>query len=168
MNFFGKDGIAHSEKSIEWETPQELFNDLNKEFDFTIDVCATKENAKCKRFYNKQTNGLAQSWENEIVFMNPPYGRTINKWIEKAYNEFLKGAVVVCLIPARTDTSYWHDYIFPNAEVRFLKGRIKFLNSGEKVKYIEQLVLFEENESEMVCCEGSLSAPFPSAVVIFK
>ena len=160
--------VHFTNKSNEWETPRSLFKELDDEFNFTIDVCATKESAKCERFYNKQSNGLAQSWENEIAFMNPPYGREIGTWIEKAYRESLNGAIVVCLIPARTDTRYWHDYIFPNAEVRFLKGRVKFLNNGEEVEYIEQLGLFGEEQSEVVTSDGDMPAPFPSAVVIFK
>ena len=160
--------VHFTNKSNEWETPRSLFKKLDDEFNFTIDVCATKESAKCERFYTKQTNGLAQSWENEVAFMNPPYGREIGTWVEKAYRESLNGAVVVCLIPARTDTRYWHDYIFPNAEIRFLKGRVKFLNSGEEVEYIEQLGLFGEEKSEVVSSDGDMPAPFPSAVVIFK
>ena len=160
--------VHFTNKSNEWETPRSLFKKLHDEFNFTIDVCATKESAKCERFYTKQTNGLAQSWENEVAFMNPPYGREIGTWVEKAYREALNGAVVVCLIPARTDTRYWHDYIFPNAEIRFLKGRVKFLNSGEEVEYIEQLGLFGEEKSEVVSSDGDMPAPFPSAVVIVK
>ena len=138
-----KDNIHFKSESNEWETPQDLFDELNEEFDFTLDPCATKENAKCKKYYTKEDNGLMQDWIDEIVFMNPPYGREIPKWVEKAYNESIhEDCIVVCLIPSRTDTKYWHEFIFPHAEVRFLKGRLKF--SGHKN-----------------------SAPFPSAVVIF-
>ena len=129
-------------KTNEWETPSELFDKLNDEFNFTLDPCCTKENAKCERHYTIADNGLVQDWRRDVVFMNPPYGREINKWIEKAYYESLKGATVVCLIPARTDTKYWHEFIFNKAEIRFLKGRIKFSGKG--------------------------SAPFPSAIVIYK
>ena len=86
--------VHFTNKSNEWETPRSLFKELDDEFNFTIDVCATKENAKCLRFYTKQINGLAQSWENEVAFMNPPYGREIGTWVEKAYRESLLGAVV--------------------------------------------------------------------------
>ena len=169
MKFYGKGGVAHSQKTVEWETPQKLFEKLNKEFNFTIDVCASKENAKCVRYYTKKTNGLAQNWMNEVVFMNPPYGKTLNKWIEKAYTEFVNGAVVVCLIPSRTDTSYWHNYIIPHAEVRFLRGRLKFKLSSGNGDYIEQLGFFEEDNIQY--SEENISeawAPFPSAVVIFR
>ena len=169
MKFYGKDGVAHSQKTTEWETPQELFNKLNKEFNFTIDVCATKENAKCLRYYDIKINGLAQSWKNEVVFMNPPYGKILNKWIEKAYRESANGAVVVCLIPSRTDTSYWHNYIIPYAETRFLRGRLKFKLSSENSNYIEQLGFFEEDNIKYSNNDISEAwAPFPSAVVIFK
>ena len=138
------DNIHFSMESNEWETPQELYDELNKEYGFTLDPCATKESAKCDKYYTEEDNGLIQDWGG-VVFMNPPYGRQINKWIEKAYKESLKGATVVCLIPARTDTRYWWDYIFPYAEIRFIKGRIKFKKDGI-----------------------SAPAPFPSAIVIFN
>lgn len=135
--------VHFSSKNQKWETPIEFFNELDKEFNFTLDPCCEIETAKCKKFFTPEENGLMQDWSKDIVFMNPPYGREQAKWIEKAYNESLNGATVVCLIPARTDTKVWHDIIFPNAEVRFIKGRLKFGGSKN-------------------------SAPFPSAVVIFK
>ena len=133
--------LFFSSKTDQWSTPNELFNTLNKEFQFTLDPCATKENAKCKKYYTKKENGLIQDWSNEIVFMNPPYGREIKHWIKKAYEESLKGAIVVCLVPARTDTIYWHNYCL-KGKVKFIKGRLKFGNSKN-------------------------SAPFPSAIVVF-
>ena len=138
------DNIHFSMESNEWETPQDLFDKLNDEFRFTLDPCASKNNAKCKKYYTKEDNGLIQSWRDEIVFMNPPYGRKISKWVEKAYIESIhEDCIVVCLIPSRTDTKYWHDYIFSKAhKIMFIKGRLKF--SGHKN-----------------------SAPFPSAIVVF-
>jgi len=130
-------------KSNEWATPEKLFDRLNREFHFTLDSCATVKNAKCIKYFTIFEDGLKQDWSSDIVFMNPPYGREIGKWIEKAYRESLNGAIVICLIPARTDTTYWHDYIFGKAEVRFLRSRIKF-------------------------GDGKNSAPFPSAIVIFR
>tara|TARA_R100001594_G_scaffold64444_2_gene98732 strand:- start:2450 stop:2893 length:444 start_codon:yes stop_codon:yes gene_type:complete len=134
--------VHFSSKTNEWSTPQWLFDELNYKYSFTLDPCCTKENAKCGKYYTKEDNGLIKDWSGEIVFMNPPYGDEIPKWVQKAYEESLNGAFVVCLIPARTDTSYWHDYIFPYAEVEFLRGRLKF-GGGEN------------------------SAPFPSAIAIF-
>lgn len=135
--------VHYSSKSNEWETPSELFEKLNKEFRFTLDPCCTKENAKCERHFTIAEDGLKQDWSDHNVFMNPPYGRQIKKWVKKAYKESLKGATVVCLIPARTDTSYWHEYIFNKAEIRFLRGRVKFSNSKN-------------------------GAPFPSAIVVYR
>ncbi|MCH4356070.1 phage N-6-adenine-methyltransferase [Staphylococcus haemolyticus] len=136
--------VHFSSKSNEWTTPQYLFDELNEEFNFTLDPCATDENAKCSKYFTIEDDGLSKDWSNDVVFMNPPYGREIKKWIKKAYEESLNGATVVCLIPARTDTMYWHDFIFDKADdIRFLKGRLKFGN-------------------------GKNSAPFPSAIVVYK
>jgi len=132
----------------EWYTPQKLYDELNKEFNFTLDPCCTPSSAKCKVWFTKEDDGLNRNWMNHTVFMNPPYGRDIKHWIKKAYESSLTGAIVVALIPARTDTSYWHDYIFNKADdIRFLRGRIKF-----------------ERE------DGSVgdSAPFPSAIIVWK
>lgn len=134
-----------SSSSNEWETPQELFDELDNEFHFTLDPCATEENAKCDKYFNKTENGLSRSWAHERVFMNPPYGRDIGKWIKKAYEESER-ALVVCLIPARTDTAYWHDYIFDKAEIRFKRG----------------IIYFKKNTGE------TGPAPFPSAIVVYR
>lgn len=133
-----------SSNAHDWETPAALFADLDAEFGFTLDPYATAETAKCKRFFTQEQDGLAQSWAGEVVFCNPPYGRAIRCWVQKAWEEAGKGAVVVLLIPARTDTVYWHDYCF-QGEVRFLRGRVHFRR-------------------------GDITgpAPFPSAVVIFR
>jgi site-specific DNA-methyltransferase (adenine-specific) len=115
---------------------------LHREFAFTLDPCATRENAKCERFFTRDDDGLLQDWGDEVVFMNPPYGAMISRWMWKAYDSSLKGATVVCLVPARTDTGWWHRYAM-KGEVRLLRGRLKFGNATN-------------------------SAPFPSAVVIFR
>lgn len=127
-------------KTDMWSTPQDFFDKLNKEFNFEIDVCATAENAKCKKYYSPEEDGLQQEWKG-VCWMNPPYGRKISKWVKKAYESSLKGTTVVCLLPARTDTKWWHEYCM-KGEIRFVKGRLKF-------------------------GDGKNSAPFPSAVVIF-
>lgn len=132
--------VHFSSQTNEWATPQDFFDKLNDEFNFTLDPCATPDNAKCKKFYTKEDDGLTQDWSGEIVFCNPPYGREIKRWVKKAYES---NATTAMLIPARTDTSYWHEYIHGKAEVRFIKGRLKFGGSKN-------------------------SAPFPSAVVIFR
>ena len=136
--------VHYSSKTNEWSTPQDFFDELDKEFNFTLDPCATSENAKCNKYFTVEDDGLKQDWSKDTVFMNPPYGREIKYWVQKAYEESLKGATVVCLIPARTDTAYWHDYIFGKADdIRFLRGRLKFGDSKNP-------------------------APFPSAIIIYK
>ena len=136
--------VHYSSKTNEWSTPQDFFDELDKEFNFTLDPCSTSENAKCAKYFTVEDDGLKQDWSNDVVFMNPPYGREIKHWIKKAYEESLNGATVVCLIPSRTDTIYWHDYIFGKADdIRFVRGRLKFGGSKN-------------------------SAPFPSAVIIYK
>ena len=134
--------VHFSSKTGEWETPQALFDALDAEFHFTLDPCATPENAKCGRYFTKEIDGLAQSWAGETVFMNPPYGREIGKWVRKAFEEWRRGATVVCLLPSRTDTAWWHDYCMKATEIRFIRGRVKFVG-------------------------GKYAAPFPSAIVIF-
>tara|TARA_R100000808_G_scaffold15441_2_gene35723 strand:+ start:472 stop:984 length:513 start_codon:yes stop_codon:yes gene_type:complete len=160
--------VHYSSESNEWETPVSFYEKLNLEFNFTLDPCSSEFNYKCEKHYTMKDDGLKQDWSNDVVFMNPPYGREIKYWVKKAYNESLKGAVVVCLIPARTDTSYWHDYIFPYADdIRFVRGRIKF-EKTEKVEYREQLNIFGIKEQKPINFEAGLPAPFPSAIVIFK
>ena len=130
-----------SSKTPEWETPWDFFRELDREFHFTLDVCATEENRKCISYFDKGTDGLTQEWTG-VCWLNPPYGREIGKWIEKAYRSSLKGATVVCLIPSRTDTRYWHDYVMKASEIRYVKGRLYFSEKGP--------------------------APFPSAIAVFR
>ena len=129
--------------SCEYATPQWLFDKLDEEFKFDIDVCATKENSKCRIFFSKKEDALKSSWWDYICWMNPPYGREIVEWVKKAYEVSLSGNIVVCLLPARTDTKWWHDYVMKAHEIRFIKGRLKFGDAKN-------------------------SAPFPSCIVIFK
>lgn len=144
--------IHFSSKSNEWQTPIELFNSLNNEFKFQLDAAATKENALCDNFFTIEDDALIQDWSfYKSVWCNPPYGKFIGKFIEKGYNESLKGCIVVFLIPARTDTKYWHEFC-SKGEVRFIKGRLKFFNK----------LLFEEKINK------NNSAPFPCAIVIFN
>ena len=138
--------VHFSSKSNEWNTPDDLYNKLNNEFNFTLDPCTNGENNKCEKFYTEKENGLIKDWSKDIVFMNPPYGRQISQWIEKAYNESLKGSKVVCLIPSRTDTKYWHNFIFNKAsEVRFIKGRLKFGNSKNSAPFPSAIIVYDNN-----------------------
>jgi len=123
-----------------WATPQGFFDEYNNIYQFDLDVCATPENAKCPRYFTKEQDGLKQEWGG-VCWMNPPYGREIGKWVMKAYQSSLRGGVVVCLLPARTDTAWFHDYC-TKGNIKFIRGRLKF--GGAKN-----------------------SAPFPSMVVVF-
>jgi phage N-6-adenine-methyltransferase len=123
-----------------WPTPQSTFDALDREFGFETDVCAIASNAKCGHYFSPEMDGLAQDWRG-VCWMNPPYGRSISKWMRKAYESSLQGSTVVCLVPARTDTAWWHDYAMLG-EIRFIRGRLQF--------------------------NGVKDAPFPSAVVVFS
>ncbi len=132
----------------DWETPQELFDELNEEFDFDLDVCATSHDTKCPVFIAPRADALSQHWgpqraEGWTVWCNPPYGRRIGKWVEKGYIESQHGLTVVMLLPSRTDTIWWHEYVMKADDIRFIRGRLKF--SGHKT-----------------------GAPFPSCIVVFR
>lgn len=114
--------VMFSSKTDLWATPQDFFDELNKEFAFTTDVCAIPENAKCERFFSPVIDGLKQEWTG-VCWCNPPYGREIGKWVRKAHDS---SCTVVGLLPARTDTKWFHEYILGKAEIRFIKGRLKF------------------------------------------
>lgn len=136
--------LMFSSKKMDWTTPQDFFDKLNQEFEFTLDVASSKENHKCNKYFTEEENGLIQDWSNNVCFCNPPYGREIKKWVKKCYEEGKKeNTIVVMLIPARTDTSYFHDYIYNKSEIRFIRGRLRF-------------------------GDGKSPAPFPSMVVIYK
>jgi site-specific DNA-methyltransferase (adenine-specific) len=138
-----------SSKTNEWETPKWLFDELNGEFHFTLDPCATPTNTKCPRYYTKEQNGLVYDWKDEVVFMNPPYGGNTGKWLAKAWHDSLRGAIVVCLIVSSTDRSYWHDYIFPYAtEVRWLRGRITFGDANSTAPFASAIVIFSNKRKE--------------------
>ena len=134
-----------SSKSNEWATPQDFYDELHREFGFTLDPCSTIENHKCEKYYTIRENGLLQNWSNEVVFMNPPYGGQTANWIIKAYEESRKGATVVCLITSSTDRSYWHSHIFPfAAQIRFIRGRLKFGGVKESAPFASAVVIFTE------------------------
>ena len=138
--------LMFSSKTEMWATPQDFFDKMNEQYNFSLDVCAIPDNAKCANFFTPEIDGLKQEWKG-TCWMNPPYGREIGKWVAKAYEEAVekKNCIVVALLPARTDTRWFHDYIYMmyGVEVDFIKGRLKF-------------------------GDGKNSAPFPSMVVVFK
>ena len=134
-----------SSESGNWATPQDFFDKLNDEFNFTLDPCADDFNHKCEKYFTKEQDGLKQDWSGEVVFCNPPYGRKVGEWVEKCFKEVYQGncKCAVLLLFANTDTKWFHDWVYHKAEVRFVKGRLKF---GEQ-KY---------------------DAPKPSMVVVFR
>lgn len=143
--------VHHSSRTGEWATPWALFRELDREFGFTLDVCATAENAKVARFYSPEDDGLLQPWEGRI-WCNPPYGRRIGAWFQRARDAQREGHTVVMLVPARTDTAYWHQHVWDarrhrpreGVQIRFLPGRIRFGDTAGD------------------------AAPFPSAIVVFR
>ena len=141
------DKVLFSSRKDNWRTPKKFFEELNKEFNFDLDACADDKNALCKDYFSKENSCLDQNWGGRTVFMNPPYGRNISQFIEKAFNEKERAKTIVMLLPARTDTKYFHNYIYNHAEIRFVKGRLKFLDEGNMEKD---------------------AAPFPSMICIFR
>jgi phage N-6-adenine-methyltransferase len=134
----------YSSRSEEWPTPQDFFDTLNAEFNFTLDPCATPENAKCQNYFTKEDEGLLQDWGKRLVFCNPPYGKTMRQWARKCYEASQAGATVVLLAHSRTDTRWFHDWVYGKAaEIRFVRGRLKF-------------------------GDGNQSAPFPSLVAVYR
>ena len=133
--------VMFSSKTDLWETPWDFFDELYREFGFDLDVCALPENAKCIRYFTPMDDGLKQDWTG-VCWCNPPYGREIGKWVEKAYTSAKKGATVVMLLPARTDTRWFHNWIYGVAEIRFLKGRLKFVGAKENAPFPNMIVIF--------------------------
>jgi phage N-6-adenine-methyltransferase len=149
------DGLFSS-RTDEWATPRNLFDRLNQEFQFTLDPCATNENHKCDRWFTREEDGLLEDWAGR-VFMNPPYGREIGFWVKKAYQETQRDAeLVACLLPARTDTAWWHDYCM-KGEIRFLRGRLKFGDSKNSAPFPSAIVIFRKNdETPQAGLQGNL------------
>lgn len=134
-----------SSNTCEWETPIDLFNILDHEFNFTLDPCSNNNNFKCKKHYTLKENGLVQDWSSDIVFMNPPYGRDIYNWVRKAYNS---NTTVACLLPARTDTKWFHEFIYNKSEIRFIKGRLKFGRSKNSAPFPSMIVIFKQSDKQ--------------------
>ena len=135
--------VLFSSKTDNWATPPELFKDLDNEFKFTLDPCASEENHKCAKYFTKEENGLLQDWGGQRVYCNPPYGRTVGNWVEKAAKESRKeNTIVVMLLPARTDTKWFHEYIYGRATIRFIRGRLKFGWSKNSAPFPSMIVIF--------------------------
>jgi phage N-6-adenine-methyltransferase len=134
-------GSVHfSSKTDEWATPQDFFAACNRIWGFTTDVCALPENAKCPAYFTPEQDGLKQDWAG-ACWMNPPYGREIGRWMRKAWESSAQGATVVCLVPARTCTRWWHDYATRGA-ITFVRGRLKFGGSNNSAPFPSALVTF--------------------------
>jgi site-specific DNA-methyltransferase (adenine-specific) len=143
-----RDKLFFSSKSNEWETPDGFYNRLDARFHFTLDAASTVDNKKCENHFTFHDNALEKDWSGNIVFLNPPYGKDLKYWVKKAYEEGKKdNTVVVVLIPARTDTKYFHEYCMKAKEIHFVKGRLKFRNAFANIE--------------------NVPAPFPSMVVVF-
>ena len=130
-----------SSKTDDWATPQQFFNNINKKYNFDVDVCATPVNAKCSRYFTKKQDGLKQKWDGKC-WCNPPYGRAIGLWLEKAYKSSVLGAIVICLVPARTDTKWWNNWAV-KGDIKFIKGRLKFSDLGKPAAFPSAIIIFK-------------------------
>lgn len=128
-----------------WATPQDFFDSLNDEFHFELDACAVPENTKCERYITPDMDGLTQNWDASSIWCNPPYGREVGKWVAKAAREAMEGKTVVMLLPARTDTRWFHQYIYHKAEIRFIRGRLKFGSSMNNAPFPSMICIFGGN-----------------------
>jgi phage N-6-adenine-methyltransferase len=141
--------------SVEWATPQYVFDQLNEEFDFTLDPCASDENHKCAKYYTIEDDGLEQNWDGERVFMNPPFGRNISLWVKKISESICP--VAVALIPAKTDTVWFHKYVLEKAEIRCIKGRVKYVgNSVNSAPFVSILAVYRKGKNGAVVAPGPL------------
>jgi site-specific DNA-methyltransferase (adenine-specific) len=134
--------VYHQSKRHDWETLWPVFREYDAEFHFTLDVCATAETAKCARYFTPDMDGLTQDWSDDRCWMNPPYGREIGQWMEKAYRSSLAGATVVCLVPSRTGTAWWHAWVLEQAEIRHRKGRITFVGAPNPAGFDSVAVIY--------------------------
>jgi len=138
-----------SSKKQDWATPCALFEEVNREFNFVLDAAASSTNAKCSLYLDVEADALTKSWsvisKGKPVWLNPPYGRSVGKWLQKAYEESVKGCTVVCLTFARTDTKWWHDWVMKAAEIRLIPGRITFVGGESAAPAPSCLIVFDEN-----------------------
>lgn len=145
-NFFNQD-VALSSKKDDWRTPKDLFDSLNNEFNFTVDLCASDENALCDNYFTKDRSCFDANLKGQTIFCNPPYGRGMIKFIRKCY-ELSHDNIVVILVPSRTDTGWFHDYILPHAEIRFIKGRLRFTGAGNPAPFPSMIAIFRSDYGE--------------------
>lgn len=139
--------VMFSSKTDAWATPPAFFRELDEEFHFNLDPCADEYNHKCDKYFTVKENGLLQDWGGSSVYVNPPYGREIGKWVEKAYRTNQEhGNLVVMLLPARTDTKWFHDFIYHKAKIRFIRGRLKFGDSKNSAPFPSMVAIYEKKE----------------------
>jgi len=150
--------VHFSSEKMDWETPQDFFDELDREFNFDFDVCATHENSKVDCYLTPDEDALTHRWPIEVFkryWMNPPYGREIGKWMKKAYEESQKGCTVVCLVPSRTDTKWWVNYAMKAKEIRLVTGRLKFKGAKNAAPFPSAVIIFDSihtgNEPRVVC-----------------
>jgi len=139
----------YSSNTPEYETPDDLFERLDAIFDFDLDPCASDDNFKCPNYFTKEDDGLKKPWFGN-VFVNPPYGQEIGKWVERSYYQAVTNPdvkTVVMLIPSRTDTKYWHDYVMRSHLIYFIRGRLKFSNMKNSAPFPSAIVVFKESQS---------------------
>jgi site-specific DNA-methyltransferase (adenine-specific) len=147
----------YSSATDEWSTPQEFFDELNRRYRFTLDPCATPENAKCATFFTKEQDGLAQDWGTHRVFCNPPFGRQIGAWARKCFEASQGGALVVLLAPCRTDTAWWHDWVAGKADVEFVRGRLKFCDAKENAPFPVMTATYLPGRAAVSCARCGTS-----------
>lgn len=136
----------YSRASDDWETPQWLFDEYDKKFHFDLDPCASEKNHKCEKYFTISDDGLSKTWAGHTVWCNPPYGSAIKNWVKYCYEQSKAGATVVALLPARTDTKWFHEYVYKRAEIRFLKGRLRFNDSGWNAPFPSMIAIFRSDE----------------------
>jgi site-specific DNA-methyltransferase (adenine-specific) len=141
----------YSSATDEWPTPREFFGKLNRRYRFTLDPCATPDNATCPLFFTKEDDGLKQNWGTHRVFCNPPYGRAIGTWARKCFEASQGGALVVLLVPARTDTRWFHDYVQGKADVRFIRGRLQFGDADASAPFPSMLAVYSPSRDPTMC-----------------
>jgi phage N-6-adenine-methyltransferase len=143
--------VLFSSATEEWATPQALFARLDRRYRFTLDPCATSDNAKCPTYFTREQDGLKQDWGTHRVFCNPPYGRAVGAWTRKCFESSQRGALVVLLVPARTDTQWFHDWVHGKAEVRFIRGRLRFGEAEASAPFPSMLATYSPNRAAAAC-----------------
>ena len=164
--------LMFSSKKNDWDTPQWLFDHLNEEYKFALDCCAESESTKCEEYISKEENALTIDWSKKVskgksVWMNSPYGRTIHLWMKMAVEKSLKNYRIVCLLPSRTDTKYWHNYVTKACKIKFIKGRLIF-GSDKYWEWVWEQKCIDGKKNKLYKKYGKKNAaPFPSAIAIF-